>query len=198
MTSCRQLEVESEDRSPQKWCVPLTEDAFESLMSKSNPTLHTVFGDGSLFSPLLFRKFFDPSDAFPLWEFESHILLSRLHSTSQSAVDWFQTDADYSLKAELPGVGKSSVQVCVENGKVVEISGEWKHQKVSKTKDWRSGQWWEQGYVRRLELPENADWRKVEAYVNNETVLEIRIPKKPSDSDNSQGSDGTTKVSESG
>ena len=81
----------------------------------------------------------------------------------------------------------------VENRKVVEISREWKHQRESKTKDWRSGHWWEHEYVLRLELPENADWRKIEAYVNNETVLEIKILKKPSDSDNNQGSDGTTK-----
>ncbi|CAL5341809.1 hypothetical protein CsSME_00026284 [Camellia sinensis var. sinensis] len=197
MTSCRQLEVRSEDRNPQKWCVPMTEGVFETLMSTSSPTQHTVFGDGSLFSPLLFGKFFDPSDAFPLWEFESDVLLSKLRSASQSTVDWFLTDADYVLKAELPGIGKSSVQVYVEQGKVVEISGQWKNQKEPKTRDWRSGHWWEYGYVRRLELPENADWRKIEAYVNNDTVLEIRIPKKCLDCDNAQGSDEATKDFES-
>ncbi|KAI8022504.1 21.7 kDa class VI heat shock protein [Camellia lanceoleosa] len=95
MTSCRQLEVRSDDRNPQKWCVPMTEGVFETLMSKTSPTQHTVFGDGLLFSPLSFGKFFDPSDAFPLWEFESDVLLSKLRSASQSTVDWFLTDADY-------------------------------------------------------------------------------------------------------
>ncbi|XP_028093346.1 21.7 kDa class VI heat shock protein-like [Camellia sinensis] len=192
MSGCRQLEVRSEDRTPQKWCVPMTEDVFGTLISKGSPMAHTVFGDGSLFSPLLFGKFFDPSDAFPLWEFESSVLLSRLRSCNQSTVDWSQTDVDYVLKAELPGVGKSSVQIYVEDGKVVEISGQWKQQNESKTKDWRSGHWWENGYVRRLELPDNADWRKVEAYVKNEIALEVRIPKKPLDCGKTQGHDGAT------
>lgn len=105
MTSCRQLEVRSEDQTPQKWCVPLTEDVFGKLMSKGSPTVQTVFGDGSLFSPWLFGKFFDPSDAFPLWDFESDVLLSKLRSSSstQSTVDWLQTDSDYVLKSDLPG-----------------------------------------------------------------------------------------------
>ncbi|XAR56634.1 hypothetical protein NMG60_11037195 [Bertholletia excelsa] len=196
MTSVRKLEVRSEDQNPQKWSFPLTENRFEAMMPRNNPTLRAVFGDGSLFSPLLFGKFFDPSDAFPLWEFESDVLLSKLRSTNQSSVDWYQTDDDYVLKAELPaGVGKSSVQVYVENGKVVEISGQWKQQNESK--DWRSGHWWDHGFVRRLELPENADWRKMDVHVNNETVLEVRIPKKPLDCDASRGGEGTSKVSES-
>lgn len=78
-------------------------------------------------------------------------------------------------------IGKSSIQVCIEDGKVLEISGQWKQHKDSRTKDWRASHWWEHGYVRRVELPENADWRNIEARVNNDTVLllDIRIPKKP-------------------
>ena len=103
MTSPKQLEVQSEDRTPQKWCISLREDKFENFLSQGNPTVNKVFGDGSLFSPFLFRKFFDPSDAFPLWELESDILLSHLRSSGQTTVDWSQTDKEYVLKAELPG-----------------------------------------------------------------------------------------------
>ncbi|KAA8526930.1 hypothetical protein F0562_008841 [Nyssa sinensis] len=183
MTNCKQLEVQLQDQTPQKWGVPLTEDVFGNFISKGNPTVQKVFGDGSLFSPLLFGKFFDPSDAFPLWDFESEILLSKLRSSGQSSVDWFQTASDYVLKAELPGIGKNSVQIYVDNGKVVEISGQWKQQRESETKDWRSGHWWEHGYVRRLELPGNADWRNIEAHVNDDLLLDIRIPKNPLDCD---------------
>lgn len=80
------------------------------------------------------------------------------------------------------GVGKSH-RVFVENGKIVEISGQYKQQREGKAKDWRSENWWEYGYVRRLELPEDADWRKLEANVSNEALLEIRIPRNPSGSD---------------
>ncbi|XP_031270348.1 21.7 kDa class VI heat shock protein [Pistacia vera] len=196
MTSCIKLEVHTEDHTPHKWCVALREGVFNNFLSQGNPTVHKVFGDGSLFSPLLFGKFFDPSDAFPLWEFESDILLAHLRSTGQTTVDWFQTDQAYVLKAELPGVGKNH-QVFVESGKIVEISGQYKQQRESKTKDWRSENWWEYGHVRRLELPEDSDWRKLEAYVSNDILLEIRIPRNPSGCDASQGNTGQAKNSES-
>ncbi|CAA3008963.1 Hypothetical predicted protein [Olea europaea subsp. europaea] len=123
-----------------------------------------------------------------LWEFESAVLLSKLYSSGQCSVDWFQTDDDCVLKAELPGtgLGNNTLQVCVEGGKVLEISGQWRQHKDSRSKDWRSSHWWEHGYVRRLELPENLDWRKLEANVRNDVVLEIRIPKIYLDSDTSR------------
>ncbi|KAF5478815.1 hypothetical protein F2P56_005345 [Juglans regia] len=175
MGSRKQLEVHTGDQTPHKWCI-LGEEVFKRFIFQGSPTVHKVFNEGSLFSPLLFGKFFDPSDAFPLWEFESDNLLSNLRSSGRSTVDWFQTDHEYVLKAELPGVG-NNVQVFVDKGKVVEISGQWRQQgDQSKAKNWRSENWWEYGYVRRLELPEDADWRKIEAYVNNDILLEIRIP----------------------
>ncbi|KDP39039.1 hypothetical protein JCGZ_00796 [Jatropha curcas] len=177
MTSCKVLEVHTKDQTPHKWSVSLTEEVYKRFCSQGNQIVQKIFRDGSLFSPLLFGKFFDPSDAFPLWEFESDVLLSSLRSSGKTNVDWFQTDEAYVLKADLPGVGINTVQVYAENGKIVEISGQWNQQRETKAKDWRSGNWWEHGYVRRLELPEDADWRKIEAYLNNDIFLEIRIPK---------------------
>lgn len=84
----------------------------------------------------------------------------------------------------------------VEHGKVVVITGLWKQLKESKTKDWRTGHWWEHGYVRRLELPENADRRKIEAYLSNDVFLEIKISKKPLERDNAQGSAGEIEETE--
>ncbi|XP_077221465.1 21.7 kDa class VI heat shock protein-like [Tasmannia lanceolata] len=181
MSNRQALDVRSEDRTPQKWCVSLREDVFNSFISQGGNTVHRVFGEGSLFSPLLFGKFFDPSDAFPLWDFESAILLSGLRSSTGSRVDWFTTDTEHVLRAELPGL----VQIYVDDGKVVEISGQWK-QTESDSKDWRTERWWEHGHVRRLELAENANWRKIEAYIDDERFLEIRIPKNISDFNNTQ------------
>lgn len=103
MTNRRRLEFHTEDQTPHKWSVSLTEEVFKKFFSQGTPILHKIFGEGSLFSPLLFGKFFDPSDAFPLWEFESDVLLSNLRSSGKTSVDWFQTDEAYVLKAELPG-----------------------------------------------------------------------------------------------
>ncbi|KAJ7948500.1 Heat shock protein [Quillaja saponaria] len=179
MNNHKQLVVQTEDQTPQKWCVSLGEDVFKKFFCPANPIIHKVFGDGSLFSPMLFGKFFDPSDAFPLWEFESDILLSNLRSSGQSTVDWFQTDQGYTLKAEIPGIGKNNIQVHVDKGKVVEISGQWKQGTESNTKDWRCAHWWQYGYIRRLELPEDTEWKNIEAHIFNDILLEIRIPKKP-------------------
>ncbi|XP_057790686.1 21.7 kDa class VI heat shock protein isoform X2 [Salvia miltiorrhiza] len=159
--SSKQIEIQFDDATPQKWCQPLKEDVFAALTSKP---MHRL---GSVFSPLLFGKFFDPSDAFPLWEFQSDEVLPN---SAHRSVDWCQTDTDFLLKADLS----------VENGKIMEISGQ---QKESKKRNWKSSQWWEHGYVRRIELPEHADWRKSEAYIKNDSLLEIRIPKLPTNSD---------------
>ncbi|WVZ02659.1 hypothetical protein V8G54_023465 [Vigna mungo] len=175
MTSSKKLQVGTDDQTLHKWCVPLGEDVFRRLLSQANPAQLKIFCDGSLFSPMLFGKFFDPSDAFPLWEFESDILLS--HLSNHNTVDWYQTDESYILTAEIPGTEISNIQIQVDNGKVVEISGQWKPQKVSKGSDWRCGHWWEHGYVRRLEMPENADLKIIEAHIRNGTILELRIPK---------------------
>ncbi|XVF77659.1 hypothetical protein PTKIN_Ptkin14bG0064800 [Pterospermum kingtungense] len=177
MSSCIKLDAQTEDQAPQKWCISLAEDTFQRFLSQGSPTVHKVFGEGSFFSPFLFGKFFDPSDAFPLWDFESDSLLSNLRNSGKSTVDWFQTDQAYVLKAELLGVGKSNVQIHTGKGKIVEISGQLKQQRESQAKDWRSCNWWEYGYVRRLELPEDADWRSIEAYVSNDVLLEIKIPR---------------------
>ncbi|KAK1440007.1 hypothetical protein QVD17_05832 [Tagetes erecta] len=176
--------VVSEDQSPHKWRVPLKEDVFGAFMTKGGPFVHKAFGDKSLFGPLLFKKFFDPSDAFPLWEFEPGVLLS---DPQNACVDWFQTEVCYVLKTELPEIEKSSIRVYVENGKVMEISGLWNHKGDSRTTDWRSDKWWERGFVRRLELPENVDWKKIEAFVNNDTILDIRLPKTSAECDTPAG-----------
>ncbi|OIW08298.1 hypothetical protein TanjilG_02974 [Lupinus angustifolius] len=189
MTSFKKLEVQTDDETPHKWCTSLGEEVFKRFFSQANTTVHKVFGDGSFFSPMLFGKFFDPSDAFPLWEFESDILLSHLRSSTQNTVSWYQTDKGYIVKAELPGTGINNIEVHVDNGKVVEISAQWKLQRDLKANEWRCDHWWEYGYVRRLEMPEDADSNNIEAHIYNNMVLEIQIPKSPLDCDPPQGKD---------
>ncbi|GAB2277864.1 hypothetical protein Dimus_012566 [Dionaea muscipula] len=183
MTNSKQIDVILDDRTPHKWILPLTEDAFQGFfISKgSSPIVVKVFGAGSLFSPMLFGKFFDPSDAFPLWDLDADVLLSNLRRSGHRSVDWSRTDKEYVFKAELPGagvllLGEDTVQVCLERGKVLEISGLWKQERETTARDWRSSHWWEHGYVRRLELPEDADWKKTDAALRNDKILEIKIP----------------------
>ncbi|KAL2327960.1 hypothetical protein Fmac_021387 [Flemingia macrophylla] len=92
-------------------------------------------------------------------EFESDVLLSHLR-TNQKTVDWYQTDEGYMLKAEIP----------VDSGSLKESQ---------RQNDWRSGHWWEYGYVRRLEIAEDANFKMVEAHIKSSRYLELRIPKCP-------------------
>ncbi|CAD5184954.1 unnamed protein product [Musa acuminata subsp. malaccensis] len=95
MPQPRVIEVRSGDQSShsQKWRVAFTEDAFDCFIACSGDAVGKVFGEGSLFNPLLFEKFFDPADAFLLWEFEAETLLSGPGNTSKTAVDWSETDS---------------------------------------------------------------------------------------------------------
>nr|XP_029122622.1 22.3 kDa class VI heat shock protein isoform X2 [Elaeis guineensis] len=176
MSPRRVLEVRPGDQDSQKWRVSLSEDAFDSFIARGGDAARKVFGEGSLFSPLLFGKFFDPADAFPLWEFDSATLLAGLRSASKTSVDWDETDSEYFVRAELPGARNCDVEICGEKGKVIEITGKWRGRE-SDSRDWKTGRWWEHGYVRRLELPENANWRKMEAYIDNDNFIGIKIPK---------------------
>ncbi|CAL9198115.1 unnamed protein product, partial [Musa hybrid cultivar] len=91
----RVIEVRSGDQSShsQKWRVALTEDAFDRFVACGGDTSRKVFGEGSLFNLLLFGKFFDPADTFPLWEFEAETLLSGPGNTSKTAVDRSETES---------------------------------------------------------------------------------------------------------
>ncbi|KAG0496176.1 hypothetical protein HPP92_000867 [Vanilla planifolia] len=177
MSRRRALEIRWDDDNPQKWRVSLAEDAFLSFMAQGGEAAQRVFGDGSLFGPLLFQKFFDPADAFPLWEFETDTLLSG-HPSARGVIDWSETEEAYVLRAELPVCARDvEIGACGDNNRVMEISGCWRKGSEPIGRDWRNGRWWEYGFVRRLELPEDADWRKMEAFLDNDGILEINIPK---------------------
>lgn len=85
-----------------KWRMSLLENTFNGFVQGAGA--EAVFAEGSLFSPFLFGKFFDPADPFPLWEFEPDALLAALRrGNARTAVDWAETDSDYYLTADVPG-----------------------------------------------------------------------------------------------
>ncbi|KAL6610446.1 hypothetical protein ACP70R_040415 [Stipagrostis hirtigluma subsp. patula] len=184
MPGRRAIEV----RQPQpgdapKWRMSLLENTFAAFLhgagaGADGAAARAVFGEGSLFSPFLFGKFFDPADAFPLWEFEPEVLLAALRrGAARTTVDWAETDCEYYLRADIPGGRKCDVEVSGDAMKVIDISGLWRAP-PSDGRDWRAGKWWEHGFVRRVELPEDADWRRVEAYFDDgDGSLEIKVPK---------------------
>ncbi|KAM0886792.1 hypothetical protein ACQ4PT_029475 [Festuca glaucescens] len=168
-----------------KWRMSLLENTFTPFLQSpgacTDAAAKAVFAEGSLFSPYLFGKFFDPADAFPLWEFESEVLLAALRRCARTTVDWAETDSEYYLRADIPGGRKCDVEVSGDGARVVDVSGLWRGP-PSDGRDWRAGRWWEHGFVRRVELPEDADGARVEAYFDDgDGSLEVRVPKRKGD-----------------
>ncbi|KAJ1263526.1 hypothetical protein BS78_09G192200 [Paspalum vaginatum] len=178
MPGRRAIEVRLQpDGAAPKWRMSLLENTFSGF--QQDAAARAVFAEGSLFSPFLFGKFFDPADAFPLWEFEPEVLLAALRhgGAARTTVDWAETDSEYYLRADIPGGRRCDVEVSGDAMKVIDISGLWRAPPAD-GRDWRAGRWWEHGFVRRVELPEEAEWRKVEAYFDDgEGSLEIKVPK---------------------
>ncbi|KAK8943865.1 21.7 kDa class VI heat shock protein [Platanthera guangdongensis] len=172
-----------------------------AFLARGGETVRRIFNKGSLFSPLLFEKLFDPADAFPLWEFDPEALLLPGHSSAAkcAAINWSQSDNAYFFRSELPGIINHSitqsinpeVALCGDKGRVIEISGKWE-EKEAGGENWRNNQWWEHGFVRRLEVPDDADLMKMEACIADDVALEIKLSKKAS---NSQINDGEMKES---
>ncbi|XP_062231791.1 22.3 kDa class VI heat shock protein-like [Phragmites australis] len=169
------------DGAAPKWRMSLLENTFGAFLQQgagADAAARAVFAEGSLFSPFLLGNFFDPADAFPLWELEPEVLLAALRrGAARTTVDWAETDSEYYLRADIPGGRNCDVEVSGDAMKVIDISGLWRAPPADGW-DWRIGRWWEHGFVRRVELPEDAEWRKVEAYFDDgEGSLEIKVPK---------------------
>lgn len=167
-----------------KWRMSLLENTFSGFLqgAGADTAARAVFAEGSLFCPFLFGNFFDPADPFPLWEFESDVLLAALRrGNARTTVDWAETDCEYYLRADVPGGRRCDVEVSGDAMKVIDICGLWRAP-AADGRDWRCGRWWEHGFVRRVELPEDAEWRKVEAHFDDgEGALEIKVPKTADD-----------------
>jgi hypothetical protein len=89
-----------------KWRMSLLENTFSGFLqgAGADTAARAVFAEGSLFCPFLFGNFFDPADPFPLWEFESDVLLAALRrGNARTTVDWAETDCEYYLRADVPG-----------------------------------------------------------------------------------------------
>jgi HSP20 family protein len=91
------------------------------------------------------------------------------------AIDLVETDEHFVLKADLPGIPESDVNIEVE-GNVLTISGERKTEHEDKHEGYYRIERATGAFRRMLTLPEGVDADAVTANFDN-GVLEVRIPK---------------------
>ncbi|KAL4199560.1 hypothetical protein AMTRI_Chr03g145540 [Amborella trichopoda] len=136
--------------------------------------------------PSIFGQRSDVFDPFSLdiWDpfhgfLPSSSMISPNHSTSallNTRFDWKETDNAHVFKADLPGLNKEEVTVELEDGRVLQISGERKREKEEKNDKWHRIERSQGKFVRRFRHPENAKIDGVKAAMEN-GVLTVTVPK---------------------
>ncbi|KAF3447341.1 hypothetical protein FNV43_RR12527 [Rhamnella rubrinervis] len=91
-------------------------------------------------------------------------------------VDWRESDTAHVFRADLPGVKKEHLKVQVEDGNILEISGERSKEQEEKTDRWFRVERQHGSFVRRFRLHENAELVGIRCGLEH-GVLNITVPK---------------------
>ncbi|KAK9189386.1 hypothetical protein WN943_017982 [Citrus x changshan-huyou] len=138
----------------------------------------------SLFDSGRRSNVFDPF-SLDIWDpfegFSSSVanMPSSARETSALAntrIDWKETPEAHVFKADLPGLKKEEVKVEVEDGRVLQISGERSREQEEKNDKWHRVERSSGKFMRRFGLPENAKMDQIRASMEN-GVLTVTVPK---------------------
>ncbi|KAM6578116.1 hypothetical protein CsatB_029953 [Cannabis sativa] len=115
----------------------------------------------------------DPFKEFPL---SVPDISKETSAMANARVDWKETPEGHVFKADVPGLKKEEVKVEVEEGRVLQISGERNVEKEDKNETWHRVERSSGKFFRRFRLPENAKVDQVKAAMEN-GVLTVTVPK---------------------
>lgn len=91
------------------------------------------------------------------------------------AVDIKETENDFIIHADLPGVQSKDIEVTAENG-LLTIKGERESKKEEEKDNYKRIERFSGSFLRRFTLPDSADLEKISAKTKD-GVLELSIPK---------------------
>ncbi|GKU91830.1 hypothetical protein SLEP1_g5645 [Rubroshorea leprosula] len=100
----------------------------------------------------------------------------QVSSLVSTRIDWKETPEAHIFRADLPGLKKEEVKVEVEEGRVLQISGERSKEQEEKNDKWHRVERRSGNFLRRFRLPENAKMDEVKASMEN-GVLTVTVPK---------------------
>ncbi|KAI5670569.1 hypothetical protein M9H77_10933 [Catharanthus roseus] len=95
---------------------------------------------------------------------------------ANTRIDWRETPEAHIFKADLPGLKKEEVKVEVEEGRILQISGERSREKEEKNETWHRMERSSGRFLRRFRLPEDAKMDQIKASMEN-GVLTVTVPK---------------------
>lgn len=132
----------------------------------------------SVFDPFATFDLSDPFDFHFPSSISSHFpeIARETSAMVNARVDWKETPEAHVLKADLPGLKKEEVKVEVEDGKVIQISGERSIEKEDKNEKWHRIERSSGKFQRRFRLPEDAKMEEIRASMEN-GVLTVTVPK---------------------
>ncbi|KAJ1253818.1 hypothetical protein BS78_K177900 [Paspalum vaginatum] len=135
---------------------------------------------GNAFDPFSL-DIWDPFQGFPFGT-GSSLFPSFASANSETAafagarIDWNETPEAHVFKADVPGLKKEEVKVEVEDGNVLQISGERSKEQEEKNNKWHRVERSSGKFLRRFRLPENAKTEQIRASMEN-GVLTVTVPK---------------------
>ncbi|XP_071687563.1 17.3 kDa class I heat shock protein-like [Rutidosis leptorrhynchoides] len=112
----------------------------------------------------------------PFKDFQIPPSSSETSALVNTRVDWKETPEAHVFKADLPGIKKEEIKVEVEDGNVLQISGERNVEKEDKNDKWHRVERSSGKFTRRFRLPENTNMDQIKAAMEN-GVLTITVPK---------------------